>query len=54
MQEKTTVFRSNGIASLFRFEELKKKRIDGLIAYSSHPISTGNLEGINNRIKIDK
>ena len=33
---------------------LKKKRIDGLVAHSAHPISTGKLEGFNNKIKVAK
>ena len=27
---------------------------DGLVAHASHPISTGKLEGFNNRIKVAK
>ena len=34
--------------------ERKEKRLDGLIAHASHPISTGKLEGFNNRIKVAK
>ncbi|HIS13857.1 MAG TPA: transposase, partial [Candidatus Ornithospirochaeta stercorigallinarum] len=29
-------------------------RIDGLVVHASHPISTGKLEGFNNRIKVAK
>ena len=36
------------------FAERKEKRLDGLIAHASHPISTGKLEGFNNRIKVAK
>ena len=46
--------KASGIPALMRFAELKEKRIDGLIAYASHPISTGKLEGFNNRIKVAK
>ena len=46
--------RASGIPALVRFAELKEKRIDGLIAHASHPISTGKLEGFNNRIKVAK
>ena len=41
--------RASGIPALVRFAELKEKRIDGLVAHASHPISTGKLEGFNNR-----
>ena len=46
--------KASGIPALIRFAELKEKRIDGLIAHASHPISTGKLEGFNNRIKVAK
>ena len=46
--------RQVGIPALVRFAERKKKRLDGLIAHASHPISTGKLEGFNNRIKVAK
>ena len=46
--------RASGIPALVRFAELKEKRIDGLVAHASHPISTGKLEGFNNRIKVAK
>lgn len=46
--------RASGIPALMRFAELKEKRIDGLIAHAFHPISTGKLEGFNNRIKVAK
>ena len=32
----------------------KKKRLPGLAAYAIHPISTGRLEGFNNKIKVAK
>ena len=44
--------KASGIPALVRFAELKEKRIDGLVAHASHPISTGKLEGFNNRIKV--
>ena len=46
--------RASGIPALMKFAERKEKRIDGLIAHASHPISTGKLEGFNNRIKVAK
>ena len=33
---------------------MKEKRIDGLISHASFPISTGKLEGFNNKIKVAK
>ena len=46
--------RESGIPALVRFAELKEKRIDGLIAHALYPISTGKLEGFNNKIKVAK
>ena len=46
--------KASGIPALVRFAERKEKRLDGLIAHASHPISTGRLEGFNNRIKVAK
>ena len=46
--------KERGISSLVRFAELKDKRIDGLISHASFPISTGKLEGFNNKIKVAK
>ena len=46
--------RESGIPALIRFAELKEKRIDGLIAHALYPISTGKLEGFNNKIKVAK
>ena len=46
--------KASGIPALVRFAERKEKRIDGLVAHASHPISTGKLEGFNNRIKVAK
>ena len=44
----------SGIPQLIKFAELKEKRIEGLIAHASYPISTGKLEGLNNKIKVAK
>jgi transposase len=33
---------------------LKEKRLKGLVAHATHPISTGKLEGMNNKIKVAK
>lgn len=46
--------KASGIPALMRLAELKEKRINGLIVHASHPISTGKLEGFNNRIKVAK
>ena len=46
--------KASGIPALARFAELKEKRLDGLAAHALHPISTGRLEGFNNRIKVVK
>ena len=44
--------RKRRIPSLVRFAELKEERIDGLISHASFPISTGKLEGFNDKIKV--
>ena len=44
----------SGIKALVHFAELKVKRLDGLISHAVHPISTGKLEGLNNKIKVAK
>ena len=44
----------SGIPALVKFANLKEKRLPGLIAHASHPISTGKLEGFNNKIKVAK
>ena len=49
-----TAAKESGIPALVRFAELKEKRIDGLVAHAIHPISTGKLEGFNNKIKVAK
>ena len=49
-----TAAKESGIPPLVRFAELKEKRISGLISHASFPISTGKLEGFNNKIKVAK
>lgn len=46
--------KASGISALVRFAELKEKRIEGLVAHARHDISTGKLEGFNNKIKVAK
>lgn len=46
--------KSSGILALKHFAELKEKRLPGLIAHAKHRISTGPLEGLNNKIKVAK
>ena len=43
--------KESGIPQLVKFAELKEKRLDGLVAHAVHPISTGKLEGFNNKIR---
>jgi len=42
------------IPALVKFAELKRSRLDGLAAHAVFPISTGKLEGFNNKIKVAK
>ena len=42
------------IEPLMKFARLKKDRIEGLVAHATYPISTGKLEGLNNKIKVAK
>ena len=49
-----TAAKESGIPQLQKFAELKKKRLKGLVAHATHPISTGKLEGMNNKIKVAK
>ena len=42
------------IPALIRFAQLKEPRLPGLIAHAIFPISTGKLEGFNNKIKVAK
>lgn len=46
--------KASGIPALVKFAILKEKRLPGLIAHAEHPISTGKLEGFNNKIKVAK
>jgi transposase len=46
--------KASGIPALVKFAELKEKRLDGLVAHATHNISTGRLEGFNNKIKVAK
>ena len=46
--------KASGVPALVRFAELKEKRIAGLAAHASFQISTGKLEGFNNKIKVAK
>lgn len=46
--------KESGISALVHFAELKEKRIRGLVAHAFFPISTGKLEGYNNKIKVAK
>ena len=46
--------KASGIPALVKFAKLKEKRLPGLIAHSEHHISTGKLEGFNNKIKVAK
>lgn len=49
-----TAAKASGIPALVRFAELKEKRLPGLVAHATIPISTGKLEGFNNVIKTAK
>jgi len=44
----------SGIAALEKFAQLKEKRLDGLVSHAKHNITTGKLEGFNNKIKVAK
>ena len=46
--------KSSGIPALVKFATLKEKRLSGLAAHALFPISTGRLEGFNNKIKVAK
>lgn len=46
--------KESDIPQLVKFAELKEKRLEGLISHAAHPISTGKLEGLNNKIKVAK
>ena len=46
--------KASGIEPLVKFAILKEKRLPGLTAHAAFPISTGKLEGFNNKIKVAK
>jgi len=46
--------KNSNIPALVKFASQKERRLEGLIAHSRHPISTGKLEGLNNKIKVCK
>ncbi|MBR0444859.1 MAG: transposase [Clostridia bacterium] len=46
--------KASGIPQLIKFAELKEKRMEGLVSHAVFPISTGKLEGFNNKIKVAK
>ena len=44
----------SGIPALMKFAALKQSRMDGLVNHAAFHISTGKLEGFNNKIKLVK
>ncbi len=44
----------DGMPALVHFASLKEKRLSGLVAHAVFPISTGKLEGFNNKVKLAK
>ena len=46
--------KESGIEPLIKFANPKEKRLEGLISHATHQISTGKLEGLNNKIKVAK
>lgn len=46
--------KASGIPALVKFAQQKECRIQGLSAHAIFPISTGKLEGFNNKIKVAK
>ena len=46
--------RASGIAQLTRFADKLAEHLPGILAHCLHPLSTGFLEGMNNRIKVMK
>ena len=46
--------RASGIGMLVRFADTLQTHLDGILAYYDYPISTGPLEGTNNKIKTMK
>ena len=49
-----TAAKESGIPALVHFAGIKEKRLPGLITHAKHQISTGKLEGFNNKIKVAK
>jgi len=54
LQRWITMARESGIRLLQRFAQSIERHRHGLLAYFLHPISTGRVEGINNKIKVLK
>lgn len=46
--------RESGISALMKFAALKESRLEGLVSHARFPISTGKLEGFNNKVKLVK
>ena len=46
--------KASGIPALVKFATQKEKRLSGLATHAVFPISTGKLEGFNNKIKVAK
>lgn len=46
--------KASGIPALLKFATQKEKRLSGLATHAVFPISTGKLEGFNNKIKVAK
>ena len=46
--------KASEIPALVKFATQKEKRLHGLVAHAVFPISTGKLEGFNNKIKVAK
>ena len=46
--------KASEIPALVKFATQKEKRLPGLVAHAVFPISTGKLEGFNNKIKVAK
>lgn len=46
--------KGSNVPALIKFAVLKERRLPGLIAHAVYPISTGKLEGLNNKIKVAK
>ena len=46
--------RASGLAHFLRLAQTIEEHLSGLLAYFRHPITTGPLEGVNNKIKVLK